>query len=65
MAFWLLVQRKELRMDENETGMTDAQYGDHLRAVIADLERIKAMGVSEDAGEEIDRIIARCLETIG
>ena len=34
-------------MEENQ-GMTDGQYGDHLRAVIADLERIKKLGVSEE-----------------
>lgn len=51
-------------MEERETGMTDKQYYDHLRAVIADLERIKGMGVSEEANKEIDRIIKRYRETI-
>lgn len=51
-------------MEENQ-GMTDGQYGDHLRAVIADLERIKKLGVSEEAEAEIDSIIARYCETIG
>lgn len=45
-------------------GMTDRQYYDHLRAVIADLERIKKLGVSDEAREEIDSIIARYRETI-
>ena len=44
--------------------MTDEQYADHLRAVIADLERIKKLGVSEEAEAEIDSIIARYRETI-
>ena len=44
--------------------MTDKQYYDHLRAVIADLERIKKMGVSKEAEVEIDSIIARYRETI-
>ncbi len=39
--------------------MTDEQYFDHLRAIIADLERIKKLGVSKEAAEEIDSIIAR------
>lgn len=51
-------------MEENQ-GMTDGQYSDHLRAVIADLERIKKLGVSEQAEAEIDSIIARYRETIG
>lgn len=45
--------------------MTDRQYYDHLRAVIADLERIKKLGVSEEAAAEIDSIVARYRETIG
>lgn len=45
--------------------MTDGQYGDHLRAVIADLERIKKLRVSKEAEAEIDPIIARYRETIG
>ncbi len=45
--------------------MTDGQYGDHLRAVIADLEPIKKLGVSVEAEAEIDSIIARYRETIG
>ena len=45
--------------------MTDRQYYDHLRAVIADLERIKKLGVSDEAAAEIDSIIARYRETIG
>ena len=32
---------------EEKQGMTDEQYADHLRAVIADLERIKKLWVSE------------------
>lgn len=42
-----------------EMGMTDMQYKDHLRGLIADLERIKAAGVSEEALVEIDQLIAR------
>ena len=52
-------------MDEGRQGMTDKQYYDHLRAAIADLERIKRLGVSEAAEAEIDAIIARYHETIG
>lgn len=44
--------------------MTDKQYYDHLRAVIADLERIKKLGVSKEAEQEIDSIIARYKKTI-
>lgn len=54
-----------LAMDEGRQGMTDKQYYDHLRAAIADLERIKRLGVSEAAEAEIDAIIARYHETIG
>ena len=42
-----------------EMGMTDMQYKDHLRGLIADLERIRDAGVSEEAREEIERLIAR------
>ena len=42
---------------EEKQGMTDGQYSDHLRAVIADLEQIKKLGVSEEAEAEIDSII--------
>lgn len=45
--------------------MTDKQYYDHLRAVIADLERIKRLGVSDEAASEIDAIIKRYRTTIG
>ena len=51
---------------EEKQGMTDGQYSDHLRAVIADLERIKKLGGgSEEAEAEIDSIIARYRETVG
>lgn len=50
---------------EEKQGMTDGQYSDHLRAVIADLGRIKKLGVSEEAEAEIDSIIARYRETVG
>lgn len=43
----------------DETGMSDAQYGDMLRGLINDLERIKRLGVSDDALVEIDLMIAR------
>jgi hypothetical protein len=52
-------------MVREDHGMTDKQYYDHLRAVIADLERIKTLGVSDAAEREIDSIIARYRETIG
>lgn len=42
-----------------EMGMTDMQYKDHLRGLIADLERIRNAGVSEEARAEIDSLIAR------
>lgn len=50
---------------EEKQGMTDGQYSDHLRAVIADLERIKKLVVSEEAEAEIDSIVAGYRETIG
>lgn len=57
---------KARAMDEREEmGMTDSQYEDHLRAVIADLERIKRLGVSEEAAAEIDSIIERFRKTTG
>ena len=45
-------------------GMTDNQYNDVLRGFINDLERIKRLGVSEEAAEEIDQMIARFKATI-
>lgn len=53
-------------MDERqeEMGMSDMQYKDHLRAVVADLERIKRLGVSEEAAAEIDAVIERFRLTI-
>ena len=48
-----MTERKE------EMGMTDMQYKDHLRGLIADLERIRDAGVSEEARAEIERLIAR------
>ena len=45
-------------------GMSDEQYCDHLRSVIADLERIKSLGVSEDAAQEIESIVMRYRRTI-
>lgn len=51
-------------MEENQ-GMTDGQYGDHLRAVIADLERTKKLGGQRGSRGRIDSIIARYRETIG
>lgn len=42
-----------------EMGMTDMQYKDHLRGLIADLERIRDAGVSEEAQNEINRLIER------
>lgn len=44
---------------EEEIGMTDKQYKDHLRGLIADLERIGDAGVSEEARAEIGGLIAR------
>lgn len=44
--------------------MTDMQYIDHLRGVVADFERIRALGVSEEAEEEIERILERLRATI-
>lgn len=42
-----------------EMGMTDNQYKDRVRDWIAELERIKALGVSEAAAAEIDEEIKR------
>lgn len=44
---------------KEEIGMTDMQFKDHLRGVIADLERISEKGVSTEAGNEINRLIQR------
>ena len=44
---------------KEEIGMTDLQFKDHLRGVIADLERISEKGVSIEAGDEINRLIQR------
>lgn len=44
-------------MEERET--TDEQYCDHLRVAIADLEKIKELGVSKETEAEIDSIIKR------
>ncbi len=46
-------------MDERQEGMTDKPYFGMLKDMIADLERIKAMGVSEKAEKEIDACIER------
>lgn len=48
-----------------ETGMTDSQYEDHLRGIIADPERIKRLGVSSEAEAEIDSLIERFRKTTG
>lgn len=42
-----------------EMGMSDMQFKDHLRGLIANLKRIKAAGVSEEAGKEIDELVER------
>lgn len=42
-----------------EMGMTDMQYKDHLRGLVADLERIKVLGVEEEAGKEIEALLER------
>lgn len=42
-------------MEENQ-GMTDGQYGDHLRAVIADLERIKKLGSARKPRQRSTRL---------
>ncbi len=44
---------------QEEMGMTDMQYKDHLRGLVNDLKRIKAAGVSEEAEREIDELIER------
>lgn len=46
-------------MNERNEGMTDKQYFGLLKDIIADLERIKAMGVSDEAEKEIDACIER------
>lgn len=45
--------------------MTDSQYEDHLRGIIADLERIKRLGASSEAEAEIDSLIERFRKTTG
>lgn len=44
---------------EEEMGMSDLQFKDHLRGLIAELERIKADGVSDKAAADIDALIDR------
>lgn len=48
-----------------EMGMMDSRCEDHLRGVIADLERIKRLGVDSEAEEEIDSPIDRFRKTTG
>ena len=60
-----LGERRPIMREENdEAGMTDLQYKDYLRAVVADFERIKRMGVSDEAAAEIDAVIKRFTTTI-
>lgn len=60
-----LGERRPIMREENdEADMTDLQYKDHLRAVVADFERIKRMGVSDEAAAEIDAVIKRFTTTI-
>lgn len=42
-----------------EMGMSDMQFKDHLRGLIDNLESIKAKGVSDEAANEIDKLIKR------
>lgn len=44
---------------EEEMGMSDLQFKDHLRGLIAELERIKADGVSDKAEADINALIER------
>ena len=42
-----------------EMGMTDMQFKDHLRGLIAHLETIREKGVSTEAEKEIEKLIQR------
>ena len=42
-----------------DMGMTDMQFKNHLRELIANLERILKLGVSEEAEAEIKEVIER------
>lgn len=42
-----------------DMGMSDNQYKDVLRGLVNDLERIKRLGVSDDAKVEIDAMLER------
>lgn len=42
-----------------DMGMSDLQFKDHLRGLIAELERIKADGVSDKAETDINALIER------
>lgn len=47
-----------------EAGMTDLQFKDHLRGLIASLGHIKTSGVSDEAAKEIDDLIERFEKTL-
>lgn len=45
--------------EDEEVGMMDLQFKSFLRGMVADLQRIKAAGVSEDAAKSVDDLIER------
>ena len=40
-------------------GMTDLQFKDHLRELIANLERIKRLSTDEEMRKELEELIKR------
>ena len=47
-----------------EMGMTDAQFKDHLRELIAFLERVKDLESLEEVRKELDQFIERKQKTL-
>ncbi len=47
-----------------EVGMTDLQFKAYLRAVIEDFEKVKKLGVSDEAKAEIEAIVARYQKSV-
>ena len=45
-------------------GMTDAQFKDHLRELIANLERIKNLETVEEMREALEEVIERKRKTL-
>lgn len=48
----------------SEEGMTDLQFKSYLTLIVSNLERVKKLGVSNEAEEELDSMIQRFEVTI-